>query len=63
MIVKKFLMIFLLVFCANNMLAQNELHNDIIYPDIGTKGTTSITYWNIYPDVGAVRLRFPPLDG
>ena len=45
---KKLLMIFLLVFCANNMLAQNELHNDIIYPDIGTKGTTSITYWNKY---------------
>ena len=46
MIVKKFLMIFLLMFCANNMFAQNELYNDIIYPD-----------------VGAVRLRFPPLDG
>ena len=30
MIVKKFLMIFLLVFCANNMFAQNELYNDII---------------------------------
>ncbi len=32
---KKVLMIFLLVFCANNMFAQNELYNDIIYPDVG----------------------------
>ena len=37
-----------MVFFANNMFAQNELYNDIIYPDGGTKGTTSITYWDKY---------------
>lgn len=45
---KKFLIMLLMVFCANNMFAQNELYNDIIYPDVGAKGTTSITYWDKY---------------
>lgn len=45
---KVFVFTLLLAICTSNLFAQNELYNDIIYPDGGTKGTTSVTYWNKY---------------
>ena len=43
---KKNFIILIMFFCVNNLFAQKELYNDIIYPDGGTKGITSVTYWN-----------------
>ena len=45
---KKFLVVLFLALCTNNTFAQKELYNDIIYPDGGTKGNTSVTYWDKY---------------
>lgn len=48
MIMKKFLFFLILALCTSNLFAQKELYNDIIYPDEGTKGNTSVTYWSKY---------------
>ena len=45
---KKFFVIIILALCASNLFAQKELYNDIIYPDGGTKGNRSVTYWSKY---------------
>lgn len=45
---KKFFIILTLVLCTNNLFAQKMLYDDIICPDSGVKGNTSITYWDKY---------------
>ena len=45
---KQHCIILLLSLCTSNLFAQGELLNDIVYPDGGTKGTASVTYWNKY---------------
>ncbi len=45
---KKLIAIILMVLCTNITYAQNEFNNDIVYPNGGAKGMTTVNYWTKY---------------